>query len=410
MKKLLIFIGCVLVLGGVLYRQPLMRVFGALPVTYPINGGTGVAGTFANGVVMTAGGTSAFTGSSSPTILSLTATSTTATSTFGYGVNVTGGCLSIRGNCLSTLTLASLSGTSPISYNSGTGAFSFAYSAGQNMLAALSSTGTFVSTSTPTFGTFYGTSTTATSSLANGLDLSGGCLSYRGTCISFGGTVTGSGSAGLSTVWTSGSVLAASSSPLFGWLNATSTTATSTISGGWVFSTTTIPTLSFGQNYIEHKYPAGQKAYQETWSGINAGEYFMTWWDRAGIQRANISFDNTNTFYDFYPSSGQTTEFGSGATGNYIVANGPSSQQIYLRANGMTIFNTGVSNNFGFGTTTCPNKICISKGVSATTTITIGELGDTTTKGCVNMNQANGAAGSFYLAGGVMKVENNYCK
>lgn len=68
------------------------------------------------------------------------------------------------------------------------------------------------------------------------------------------------------------------------------------------------------------------------------------------------------------------------------------------------------SGNTGLGTTTPFSKLHVSNGASATTTVTIGEIGLSTSKGCVNMNQANGSAGSFYIAGGVLVVENNYCK
>lgn len=64
----------------------------------------------------------------------------------------------------------------------------------------------------------------------------------------------------------------------------------------------------------------------------------------------------------------------------------------------------------GIGTTTPATRLHVSNGANATTTVTIGELGLTTSKGCVNINQANGSPGSFYLSGGVMVVENNYCR
>ncbi|MFA6459519.1 MAG: SGNH/GDSL hydrolase family protein [Candidatus Paceibacterota bacterium] len=66
--------------------------------------------------------------------------------------------------------------------------------------------------------------------------------------------------------------------------------------------------------------------------------------------------------------------------------------------------------NVGIGTTTPATRLHISSGASATTTVSIGELGLSTSKGCVNMNQADGSAGSFYLSGGTLKVENNYCR
>lgn len=51
----------------------------------------------------------------------------------------------------------------------------------------------------------------------------------------------------------------------------------------------------------------------------------------------------------------------------------------------------------------------ISKGASATTTVDIGELGDTTSKSCFNFNTAQGAAGSYYFTGTTQIIENHYC-
>ena len=65
----------------------------------------------------------------------------------------------------------------------------------------------------------------------------------------------------------------------------------------------------------------------------------------------------------------------------------------------------------GIGTTTPATQLQISSGASATTTVTIGELGLSSSKACVNMNRADGGPGSFYIsAAGAMVVESNYCK
>jgi hypothetical protein len=53
----------------------------------------------------------------------------------------------------------------------------------------------------------------------------------------------------------------------------------------------------------------------------------------------------------------------------------------------------------------------VTSGASATTTVTIGSIGLTSSKGCVNMNRSDGGPGSFYLnAAGVMVSEANYCR
>lgn len=85
---------------------------------------------------------------------------------------------------------------------------------------------------------------------------------------------------------------------------------------------------------------------------------------------------------------------------------------------GNLIYGTGL---FGVGTTVSAGKIGIgitnpatrlhvSSGANSTTTVSIGELGNMTSKGCVNMNQADGTPGSFYIMDGALVVENAYCR
>lgn len=65
----------------------------------------------------------------------------------------------------------------------------------------------------------------------------------------------------------------------------------------------------------------------------------------------------------------------------------------------------------GVGTTTPYSKFHVTSGASATTTVSIGEIGDATSKGCVNMKRSDGGAASFFItAAGVMVVETTYCK
>ncbi len=76
------------------------------------------------------------------------------------------------------------------------------------------------------------TSTTASSTFANGINLTNGCYSKNGTCLtSNSGTVTGTGSTNTLTYWTSPSNTAATSSPTVGYITATSSSATSTFVG-----------------------------------------------------------------------------------------------------------------------------------------------------------------------------------
>lgn len=71
------------------------------------NGGTGTT-SFGQGWLFSSGDESALSASSSPTVNYITATSTTATSTFANGINVTGGCFSINGVCIGTVSSSDL--------------------------------------------------------------------------------------------------------------------------------------------------------------------------------------------------------------------------------------------------------------------------------------------------------------
>ncbi len=65
----------------------------------------------------------------------------------------------------------------------------------------------------------------------------------------------------------------------------------------------------------------------------------------------------------------------------------------------------------GIGTTTPFSTFHVTAGANATTTTSIGSIGLTTSKGCVNMNRSDGGAGSFYLnAAGTIVSEANYCR
>lgn len=65
----------------------------------------------------------------------------------------------------------------------------------------------------------------------------------------------------------------------------------------------------------------------------------------------------------------------------------------------------------GIGTTTPTSRLHISAGANATTTATLGELGLSTSKGCINMNTSAGTPASFYInAAGLIISELNYCR
>lgn len=88
-------------------------------------------------------------------------------------------------------------------------------------------------------------------------------------------------------------------------------------------------------------------------------------------------------------------------------------------ANILDIYNTSGTlinvissrNNWGIGTTTPATKLQISSGANATTTVSIDELGLTSSKACANMNRSDGGAGSFFInAAETLVAETNYCR
>ncbi|MDE1941108.1 MAG: hypothetical protein KGI66_03240, partial [Patescibacteria group bacterium] len=95
--------------------------------------------------------------------------------------------------------------------------------------------------------------TTATSTFANGINLSGGCFAVNGACVSGGSASLSGGTAGMLASWVSGSSLTATSGPTAAYYTATST-ATSTFTGGLqvnllnVTSTTATSTFANGIN------------------------------------------------------------------------------------------------------------------------------------------------------------------
>ena len=143
------------------------------------SGGTG-ATSFGQGWIHSAGGTSIFTSSTSPTVNYITATSTTATSTFANGINLSGGCFSIGSTCLSSGGGTPGGVDTQIQYNNG-GSFGgttlFVFDDATNNVgigtsspyAKLSVVGEIVSSF------FTATSTTATSTFSGGfrVDTSG---------------------------------------------------------------------------------------------------------------------------------------------------------------------------------------------------------------------------------------------
>ncbi len=141
-------------------------------------------------------------------------------------------------------------------------------------------------------------------------------------------------------------------------------------------------------------------------------------------QKINMMITDSTPNSDVVPGGGAglsfraQTSFGNTTIGGIWaeVEGANTNGSLYLMARGgavssgpdMTITSGG---NVGIGTTTPATRLHVSSGASATTTVTIGELGLSSSKGCVNINRSDGGAGSFYLnAVGAIVSEANYCR
>jgi len=70
-----------------------------------------------------------------------------------------------------------------------------------------------------------------------------------------------------------------------------------------------------------------------------------------------------------------------------------------------------VPGTVGIGTSSPATQLQVTSGASATTTVTVGSLGLSSSKACVNMNAVDGSASSFYVnAAHQLVVEANYCR
>ncbi|KKW23449.1 MAG: Hemagluttinin family protein, partial [Candidatus Kaiserbacteria bacterium GW2011_GWB1_52_6] len=145
------------------------------------------------------------------------AVSAVSTSTFAGGINLTGGCVSVNGVCISASAGASTGILNSVQFNGGSGTFagsgSFTFNPTSNTLFASSTifgnatTTNFAVTGNATSTFAAGIETTAlnvtgaTSTFANGIVLNTGCFSINGTCLSTSGgggsgTVSGTGQTG----------------------------------------------------------------------------------------------------------------------------------------------------------------------------------------------------------------------
>ncbi len=144
-----------------------------------------------------------------------------------------------------------------------------------------------------------------------------------------------------------------------------------------------------------------------------------------GVDLHAYDDDSNNTFTEFAVRPGSQYIFTDSTSGSP----GTNTVGVHIPATGEIEFNNGtpisdggslakvdlgsayVSGNVGIGTTSPATKLQVTAGANATTTVTVGELGLSTSKGCVNINTSAGTPMSFYFnAARVMVIEANYCR
>src|SRR5262249_27873442 len=141
-------------------------------------------------------------------------------------LNVGSGCFSVNGTCI-------ISGAGLGTNNTWTALQTFNGGLIAGNATTTNATTTNISISGIASTSKLTVSNNATSSFGGGINLSSGCFAVNGNCIgSGGGTLTGSGAINLPAVWSSGTGLIASGSPVVGIVTATSTNASSTFANG----------------------------------------------------------------------------------------------------------------------------------------------------------------------------------
>jgi hypothetical protein len=86
---------------------------------------------------------------------------------------------------------------------------------------------------------------TGTSTAAGGINITSGCFAVNGVCVGGGSAALTGGESGSFAYWTSASTLAATSSPVFPYFTATSTSATSTVKWRFSVGTSTSNEINF---------------------------------------------------------------------------------------------------------------------------------------------------------------------
>jgi hypothetical protein len=282
-----------------------------------VNGGTIANANITGGTIDGATLNNVTLGSLGSTTIPNLAVTNTSTSTFSGGLAISGGCVSVNGICLGTGSGSGTPGGSDgeIQFNNGgsfDGSVAFVYASSTGNVgigttspyAKLSVAGAVVADS------FNATSTTATSTFANGVNLTGGCFAVNGVCF------TGSGSS-FSYPFPGG----ATSTPLsFAYSSTTYasfTTASTTnfTAGFFTLSTTTAGTL---------KTTSTGLVYIDTSSGTAASSTLLS--DTNTFTGRQIFANSSTTLGSFAYASATTANIGT--LNLFAGLNGP------LQANG----------------------------------------------------------------------------
>ena len=225
--------------------------------------------------------------------------------------------------------------------------------------------------------TLFRIDNTGSTTIANGINITGGCYALNGAC--FGGTVNAGTSGQLPYYAGAGSVLTATST-IFVDTNSLVGIGTALTTSGYA---TTIASNSSGNaNSLQ--------LWNSNAATSNTGPLlgFRTE-TAAGASTAYIQGRRVNT-----PNNGDTA---------LVFAN----QKSGALAESLRIDTAGF---VGVGTSTPFSRLHVTSGANATTTVNFGEVGSATSKACFNTKNTAGADISFYFVGTAIVTEASLCK